>query len=365
MKITKLDLLNFRNYDSLSVDFNNCLNVICGLNGSGKTNLVEAIYMLALSKSFRVSNDKYLIKKNTDITKVKGEIERKGTISNYQIELSLDSKRVSVDDNKIDKISDYISRITVVVFFPRDMELINAAPSERRRVLNIEISQLYKEYLLLLNEYNKILKQRNAYLKQLYAYANATKDYLDILTKKLIEYGKQIYDYRKSYIDNINRFVGDIYKQIFASGKLEIKYVSGYSKSEKEILEAYRKNYNKEMALGKTLIGIHHDDMEFKLDGNRLKEWGSQGQVKNAILAFKLAEINLIYDVKNEFPILILDDLFSELDKEKVENIIKMLNKDVQTFITTTHLDYINDDMKKWSKMFVIKDGIVEEVYDE
>lgn len=362
MKIESLNITNFRNYDKLNIKFANNLNILYGLNGSGKTNLVEAIYLLALTKSFRISNDKILIQKGMEKTIVEGEIEKRNDTSKYKVILSKDGKKVEINNNKVDKLSDYVLKINIILFNPSDTNLVIASPSERRKMLNIEISQLYKEYLVILSDYNRILKQRNFYLRQLYINGNASKEYLDILTKKLIEYGLMINKYRSEFCENMNKYIGEIYKNIFGSGELKIKYVSNFNnKDEKELATIYNKYYKKELSVGKTILGVHHDDLIFTLDGNNLKEWGSEGQRKNSIISFKLAELNVVYEAKKHYPILILDDLFSELDREKINNIFKMLNNEVQTFITTTEIDNVNKEILKNSKIFNVKNGIIEE----
>ncbi len=361
MKISKLKLTNFRNYENLDLDLGKQLNIIYGENGSGKSNLVEAIYLLALTKSFRLTSDKHLIQKGKELAIVEGKIWKNEDSSLYKVNISNDGKKVEIDNNKINKISEFVTKIQIILFYPRDTELINSSPNERRRLLNIEISQIFKEYMILLSNYNKILKQRNAYLKQLYLYGNASRDYLDILTKKLLEYGKKIYKYRWEFISYLNEYITDVYEKIFGSGKLKIVYHSSFNKTEKELLDTYRKIYSKEMANGKTLLGVHHDDFEFLLDGNKLKEWGSQGQLKNAILSFKIAEINMIKEILKDYPILILDDLFSELDVKKITNILNLLNKDVQTFITTTELSKIPDEIKNKSRIYEVINGKIRE----
>ncbi len=362
MKIESIKLVNFRNYENLDVEFDNFLNILYGQNGSGKTNLIEAIYLLSLTKSFRINNDKSLIRKGSLKTKVRGEIRKNDDLSGYSVVISDDGKSVQVDDNKVEKISDYVSRVNVILFNPVDTRLIDDAPAARRKLINIEISQLYKEYLVVLANYNRILKQRNFYLRSMYVNGNNDTSYLDIITKKLIEYGLLIAKYRKEFIEHINKFIMDIYKGIFNSGELKIKYVSSYkNKTASELLKSYQKNYSKEMEIGKTLLGVHHDDIEFVLDNHNLKEWGSEGQRKNAIISFKLAQLNVIYEIKKYYPILILDDLFSELDKEKITNILKMLNNNVQTFITTTEISKVAKKYYKNAKVFKVEDGSIKE----
>lgn len=362
MKIDNICLVNFRNYEKLDISFGNGLNIFYGTNGSGKTNLIEAIYILALTKSFRISNDKLLIKKGSIKSKVRGEIIKNNDSTKYAVIISNEGKIVEINDTKVDKISDYVSKINIILFNPVDTRLIDEAPNERRKMLNIEISQLNKEYLIILANYNKILKQRNFYLRSLYVNGNNDTNYLNILTNKLIEYGFLINKYRKEFIEHINKHITEIYKNIFKSGDLKIKYVSSYNnKSENKLLKSYQQNYKKEMEIGKTLIGIHHDDILFYLDNNNLKEWGSEGQRKNAIISFKLAEIKVINDIKKYNPILILDDLFSELDKEKISNILKLLDENVQTFITTTEINKVDKKILKKAKIFEVDNGTIKE----
>lgn len=361
MKIDSLSLMNFRNYETLNISFGN-LNIIYGLNGSGKTNIVEAIYMLALTKSFRINNDKIMIKKGKIKAKIKGNVLKKNDENEFGVEISNDGKIVAINGEKQDKVSDYVSKINVILFNPSDTRLIDDAPSERRKMLNIEISQIYKEYLVVLTNYQRILKQRNFYIRGMYINGSYTSEYLDILTKKLVEYGKVICKYRQDFIDNINKYIKSNYEKIFGSGTLKIRYVSTFkNKSEDDLIKRFKNNYQKELSVGKTLEGIHHDDIMFILDNNNLKEWGSEGQRKNAIISFKLAEINVINEIKGYYPILILDDLFSELDKEKITNLLGMLDRNVQTFITTTDLKNISKKVIKDAKKIKVCDGAIEE----
>lgn len=358
MKITNLKLVNYRNYDQININFSNNINIIYGNNGTGKSNLIEAIYLLSLTKSFRTLDDKNLIKNNTNTALVKGIIDNKV----YFIELSNSLKKVFIDNKKINRISDYISKVNIILFNPLDTKVLTDSPNARRKMLNIEISQINKEYVNLLSTYNRILKHRNAYLKQLYLNGNASIDYLNILTTKLIDLGINIYNIRKDYIEQINNNLTNIYKEIFDYGELKIKYISTFNKDKEELLQIFQKNYKKEITYGKTIFGIHHDDIHFILDGNNIKEYGSIGQQKNSIISFKLAELPLIKEKNGTYPILILDDLFSELDNKKINNIIKMLNKEVQTFITSTDIDRVNKDLLNDSYIFYINNGKIERI---
>ena len=359
MKISNLRLVNFRNYEQLNVDFSDNLNIIYGNNGTGKSNLIEAIYLLSLTKSFRTLDDKNLIKKDASVALIKGFIDE----NVYFMELSKDGKKIFVDNKKITKISDYISKINIILFNPLDTKIITDSPNSRRKMLNIEISQINSEYVNLISTYNKVLKHRNAYLKELMINGNASKEYLNILTNKLIDIGLQIHKIRQNYIDLINENLTKIYKNIFDYGSLLIKYDSVFNgKSREDIEEMYQKYYRKEINYGKTFFGIHHDDIEFLLDNYNIREYGSIGQQKNAMISFKLAELIIIKKINGTYPILILDDLFSELDNSKINNIINMLNREVQTFITTTNIENVDKMLLKGSNIYFANNGSIERI---
>ena len=362
MRIEFLKLYNFRNYEKMQISFHPHLNLIYGKNGSGKTNLVEAIYVLALTRSFRLVNDKTLIMDGALACKIEGKIVNKYT-NTYQIVLNKAGKKVAIDNDKKGKLSDYIAKITIILFHPDDLRFIKDTPSTRRKNLNISISMLDLVYLRYLSNYNKILKQRNAYLKQLMVNSTLSNDYLDILTEKLVYHGLEIHQKRKKFIGEINEFLGDFYEKITGYKNLQVMYLSSYNElSKEEILNAYQSMFTKDVTLGKTNFGIHTDDLKFTLNGKDLKEYGSEGQQKNAIIAYKFSELEVFKKYKNFYPIFILDDLFSELDKEKVKNIMNLLKDDIQTFITTTELDklpFLNDFSYK---QFYINEGkVVEE----
>ena len=362
MKINTLKLHNFRNYENLNLEFSDNLNIIYGENGVGKTNLVEAIYVLSLTKSFRTNDDHNLIKTGNVSTKVEGSVTL-NTTNDYEVIISKEGKKVKIDNNLVSRLSDYISKINIVLLQPEEQIIFNEAPSSRRKLLNIEISQLKPDYIIYLNNYNKILKQRNFYLREAYINGNRSQEYLDILTNKLIQYGLKIYEYRLDFIKKINDLITDKYQEIFEYGELTIKYNSDYkNKSSEEIFKNYQKMYYREVVMGKTLSGVHHDDIIFILDGKEIGKWGSNGQQKNAIFAFKLAELEVIKEEKGNYPILILDDLFSALDNKKIKNIVKLLNNDIQTFITTTELNRINRKLLVNAKKFNVKNDAIREV---
>ena len=361
MEISSLKLLNFRNYETLELKFSPKMNLIYGKNGMGKTNIIEAIYMLGITKTFRSNNDNIVIKKGKNIAKIEGIIKDK-IFNNYKIIISNAGKRIKIDNNKIVKISDYITKVNIILFNPDDLKMIKDTPSTRRKMLNIEISSINSEYLLLLTNYNKILKQRNAYLKALSKKSSYDTSFLNILTNQLVTLGIKIMLIRDEFINNINSYISDIYYEITHKGSLKLIYKSEFkSKTKEMLLKMFEKNISREIFLGKTLFGIQHDDFEFKVDNEIVKEFSSVGEQKNSIISFKLAEIKNIEQKLHKKPILILDDLFSELDEEKINNILALIDEKMQTFITTTKINFVDKKLIANSKIFHVSEGIVEE----
>lgn len=366
MQILTLKLLNFRNYEKLDLSFNPSKNIIIGKNGMGKTNIVEAIYTLALTKSFRGSKDNVLIKKNSDLARIEGTVVDNYK-NDYKIIIKENDKTVKIDNKEVNRISDYLSKINIVLFTSEDLKLIKDTPNTRRKLINIELSQYSNDYLKILTYYNKVLKQRNSYLKNLYINGNASKDYLFILTDQLIELGLKIYDYRVKFINLIENYIEKNYEKITGNSGLKLVYKSDYmNKTKEELQKIYKNELNRDIILGKTNTGIQRDDFEFYLDNNNLKDYGSSGEDKNAIISLKLAEIDIFKCEKSITPILILDDLFSELDEIKINNILEFIPDDIQTFITTTELSKVSDKIRNNSKIFEVNEGIVEEIaYEE
>lgn len=362
MKFDSLKVTNFRNYEKVSLKFSPYLNIIYGKNGSGKTNIVESLYVLALTKSFRTKDDISLIKQGNVSTKIEGKVKNPKS-NNYQVIINSEGKKVKINNIQEYKMSNYISNINIILFQPDDQMLLKLAPSVRRKMLNIEISQLNKDYVNYLNDYNKLLKQRNFYLREMMINNNASIDYLNILTDKLIRIGMIIFEERKKFLQMINENISIIYKEIFQKGNLEVKYQSDYeNKTYDELIKMYNSKLKYDINVGKTNVGIQHDDFDLILDGNSIKEWGSVGEQKNAIFSFKLSEIPIFEKIKGTKPILILDDIFSELDKTKVKNIVKILDNNMQTFITTTEIERISKNLVMNAKIFKVLNGEVREV---
>ena len=367
MKINNLNLCNFRNYINLKIEFNDNLNIIIGNNAQGKTNILEAIYFLSITKSFLSVHEKTLIYKNAEFARVSGDI----IVNNYKKNLSVlvnnSGKKIEVNKKLIKKNIDYLGNLRVIIFSPDDIRLLKDSPANRRRFLNIELSQLYSKYVKLLSEFNIILKQRNEYLKVI-RNGSFNQEYFNILNQKYTDLAISIYLYRNNFIKNLNRYINDKYYSISGVSGLNIEYICDISienviSMKQNFLNKLNECKNKDISYGNTSIGPHKDNFIFNLNDNNLSLYGSQGQLKMAILALKLAEIDVFKEVTDDCPVLLLDDIFSELDIEKRNKLISYLNDDVQTIITTTDLSEINDDLVRVANIYKIQSGkIVEKI---
>ncbi len=350
MKLTRLNLTNFRNYSSASILLNDRMNIFLGDNAQGKTNLLESIIILSLTKSHRVLNSPNIIMFNKNKCKIQGVVKKNKVVSKLEVHLSNLEKKLFVNSNNVNKVADYISNLNVIVFTPDDLEIVKGSPNIRRNLLNMQLSQISKSYLNTYNEYNKILKTRNEYLKVLFNNSIADKNYLDILTDKLIEKAIIIYKKRKEYVDKINNSIDKNFQYIFNDSGLNVKYlnnidIESYEEEEirKKLREKLNKNYSRELQYGMTMYGPHRDDLLFHYKGSDLKIYGSQGQQKIAILCFKLSEIPIFKEYSGFYPVLLLDDIFSELDIKKRNKILKLVNEfSIQSIITTTDLKNIS-----------------------
>ena len=344
------------------------MNIFVGDNAQGKTNILESIVILALTKSHRLGVNPNIVMFNKKRTKIKGTIKKDKIINKLEVQISDDDKKLLINNNKIKKIVDYISNLNVIVFSPDDLDIIKGSPNIRRNLLNIQLSQISKVYLNTYNEYNKILKTRNEYLKILYNNSIADKNYLDIITDKLIEKAVIIYQKRYEYINFINENINEFYSNIAGSGNLKIVYIPNISIDDYSndyitdyLKKVYKKNYIKELNYGMTLFGPHRDDFNFLLNDNNLKFYGSQGQQKLAVISYKLAEISIFKSMSATSPILLLDDIFSELDIKKRNKLLKIINKDdLQSIITTTDLKNINKRYLNDACIFEVINGQIE-----
>ncbi|MFA5407631.1 MAG: DNA replication/repair protein RecF [Bacilli bacterium] len=369
MIIKQLQLKHFRNYEEMTVNFNNKINIFIGKNAQGKTNILESIYTLAITKSHRTHFDTNLIKKDCKCAKIRGTISKKNQKDDSELEVLINNKgkKASINHNPTRKISDYISYFNVIIFHPDDLDIIKGSPVERRKFLNIEIGQLDNRYFLILNNYNTILKNRNEYLKRV-SIGNYDANYLEILTNQLIDNAIKIYAYRHEFVDKINVAIELVNGKIQGLDNLSLKYETSLPLCNNEdmrqkLLAKFHANIQKEIAMSQTMIGPHRDDFLFFTNGRNLKEFGSQGQQRMAVLSLKLAEIELFKEEKGEYPVLLLDDIFSELDSDKRHKIIKYLNKRMQIIITTTDISDIEKSIIARATIFLVdKAQVVEKV---
>ena len=361
MILTNLQLKNFRNYDNLNLTFNKKINIFIGNNAQGKTNILESIYVLSLTKSHRTNKDLYLIKKDTLFTKIIGTINDSDKNTKYEVLINENGKRVSINDKPLKKVSEYLSKINAIMFCPDDLEIIKGSPQERRSFFNISISGFNNDYVRYLNEYNKILRTRNEYLKN---YEIINKEYLDVLTNKLIDLNIYIYNERKKYVETINKYLSNIYKDITGKTNIILKYDSFIEDKDNlrnQLEDKFNMVYNNELFQKVTLLGIHKDDFSIFIDDVKINNYGSQGQHRIAILCLKLSEIKIYEEEYNKKPILLLDDIFSELDTTKKSNIIKFIKDDLQVFITSTDLNNIDKKILKEADVYKIDNGKVVE----
>ena len=368
MILRKIKLVNFRNYKNFNISFQKNINIIIGDNAQGKTNILESIYTLALTKSYRTTNDYNLIRLNQEKFIITGETKDERVFKKLSLELYKGNKIAKINDNTINKISDYIGNLYVILSSPDDLQMIKGSPSERRNFLNIEISQLSSNYIKKYNEFNKILKMRNDYLKLLYTNSLCDYNYLDILTDNLIDREVEIYIERNNFINRINEYITEIYKNIAGIKDLKIIYetnveFNNYDSNEikKVLKEKYKKNQQREISMGMTLYGPHRDDFTFTIDGNDIKIYGSQGQQKLAFIALKFAEIPIFEEKTGTKPIILLDDIFSELDKTKKNKLIQYIDNDYQVIITSNDTKDISKKILKDANIFKIQDGKIIE----
>lgn len=353
MNITKIELMNFRNYTKKTFDNFSNLNIIIGKNGIGKTSIIESIYLGSLAKSFKTNNELSIIKEGKDFFRIKVYYFDYGTKKNLEIFLDKSGKKTKINSQPQRKLSNFISQYRIIMLSPDELKLIKSSPNTRRNYLNIQLSQLHKEYMHYLNNYTNLIKNKNDYLKKMMLNSNLDSRYLDVLDEKIVENGMKIYEYRNNYINLINSSINDIFKNYINKQLIEIKYESDYSVDDKEkLINILRKNRNKEINLGMTNYGIHRDDFTFYQNGNNSKDYSSQGIQKLIVLAMKLAEVKIFIENYNIKPILLLDDLFSELDEKNRNNIFKSLDKSIQIFITTTDLKNINKRIVEKAKIY-------------
>ncbi len=370
MIIDKLKLVNYRNYESLDLKFNSNINIFYGNNAQGKTNILESIYLISTANSHRLSENSQIIKNDCSKSKVTAFIKSSNFKNRFEIILSANEKILKNNGNDIKKISEYLySSIDVIIFTPDDLDLIKGSPSGRRNFINNELCKLSENYTKILNDYNKILKIRNDYLKKLANNINIDESYFNIISNYLVDKGILIYRMRKKFFEKINDNANDIFIKIFGMENFKVKYICNFFDNEDEMKRCFQEklevNKKKEIQNGMTLFGPHRDDLEFYLNDKNLKDYGSQGQQRASVLCLKLSEIDIYKNTKFRNPVVLLDDIFSELDDIKKNNILKLLSDDIQVFITTTDLKNVNKRKLNKANYYKIKDGKIIKIEEE
>ncbi|MCP8617200.1 DNA replication/repair protein RecF [Salirhabdus salicampi] len=368
MNIEQLSLANFRNYDQLDLQFDHKVNVIIGENAQGKTNLMESIYVLAFSRSHRTPRDKELIKWDEDYAKIKGKVFKRNRHFPMEITLSQKGKKAKYNHIEQKKLSDYIGFLNVVMFAPEDLNLVKGSPQQRRRFIDMEIGQIQPTYVYHLGQFQKILKQRNALLKDYQRKQTKDRTMLRILTEQLIEHAAIIVKRRFQFLQLLRNWAEPIHSGISRQlEQLDIRYDATSDVSEQmelsKIVKVYQDHFSdietREVERGTSLIGPHRDDLLFYVNGQNVQTFGSQGQQRTTALSLKLAEIELIYNEVGEYPILLLDDVLSELDDHRQSHLLDTIQGKVQTFVSTTSVDGIRHDTLSKSEIFHVQKGTV------
>lgn len=371
MIIKSLQLTDYRNYESLQLNFSPKINVFIGENAQGKTNVMESIFVLALAKSHRTNNDKELIRWGKDYGKIEGVIENRYGDFPIELKITHKGKKGKVNHLEQSKLSNYIGQVNVIMFAPEDLNVVKGSPNIRRRFIDMEIGQISSVYLHDLLVFQKVLKQRNQFLKNNQGKQNIDFVLLDIYTEQYIHAAIQIIRKRHEFINLLQEWAKPIHLKISRGlENLKIKYntVKGldlnWSINE---MKAFLKNKldestTREIERGMTLIGPHRDDLQFFVNDYDVQIFGSQGQQRTTALSLKLAEIELIKKETNESPILLLDDVLSELDDYRQSHLLNAIQNDVQTFVTTTSIEGIHHETIQHAKLFHVKQGAVEEM---
>ena len=355
MIIRSLEIADYRNYDSLHIDFDSGTNILYGDNAQGKTNILEAIYMSATTKSHKGSKDKDVVNFNKEEAHIRTYLEKEGIETRVDMHLRKNkSKGIAIDGQKIKKAAQLLGLLNVVFFSPEDLSIIKNGPAERRRFVDMELCQLDQFYLYNLNNYNKIVNQRNKLLKDMY-FNPSLRDTLNIWDSQLISFGSKIIERRKLFVEQLNEIILEIHRKLSGGREnLMIQYEPDV------IIEEYDKklavNQERDIKLKQTTTGPHRDDFSFLVGDIDIRKFGSQGQQRTAALSLKLSEIELVKKMTKDNPVLLLDDVLSELDSNRQNYLLGTIGN-IQTIITCTGLDEFVNNRFEIDKVFHIESG--------
>lgn len=363
MIIKSLELADFRNYENIKINFSKGTNILYGDNAQGKTNILEAIFLSATTKSHKGSKDKEIIRFGKDEAHIRTILEKDN--AEYRVDMHLrksKSKGIAIDGQKIKRASDLIGRLNVVFFSPEDLSIIKNGPSERRRFMDMELCQLDQIYLNNLSKYNKLVVERNKILKDLFEHPENSV-LLDVQDKQLFEYGSVIIKTREKFIKDLNEIIRPIHEKL--TGEKETLSVFYEPNVKLEEFESRLKQARKKDTYTKqTTVGPHKDDFSFMIkkmnaeDAIDIRKFGSQGQQRTASLSLKLSEIEIVKRAKKENPVLLLDDVLSELDSNRQNYLLNTIG-DIQTIITCTGLDEFVNNRFEIDKLFKVTEGTV------
>lgn len=357
MIIKSLELKNFRNYENLQLDFDSGTNIFYGDNAQGKTNILEAIYLIATTKSHKGSKDSDIIQFHHDEAHIRSYLYKEEVTRQVDMHLRKSkTKGIAIDSQRIKKAAELLGLLNVVFFSPEDLSIIKNGPAERRRFIDMELCQLDSFYLYNLNHYNKIVNNRNKLLKDLYMNPGL-KETLSIWDSQLLSYGSKIIERRSLFIEQLNHIMLDIHSKL-SGGKEKIEIVYEKNVEIDDLEEKLRLNQNRDIILKQTTVGPHRDDISFIVNGIDIRKFGSQGQQRTAALSLKLSEIELVKKSIKDTPVLLLDDVLSELDSNRQNYLLNSIGN-IQTIITCTGLDEFVNNRFEINKVFKVKEGTV------
>ncbi|MEM1455933.1 DNA replication/repair protein RecF [Pediococcus pentosaceus] len=374
MYLKTLELHNFRNYADLVVEFGSGINVLLGENAQGKTNLLESIYFLALTRSHRTNSDRDLISWKTKAARVSGSVQKEHTVTPLEINLSSKGKNAKVNHLEQSRLSQYVGQLNVILFAPEDLSIVKGSPAVRRKFIDMEFGQMSSKYLYNSAQYRSVLKQRNQYIKQLQFNPKGDQVYLDVLSDQLAAHGAEIIFQRIQFLKKLEKWSQEVHKEISqGKEKLSFQYVSPISSDQADTTEKiyaalqalFQKQREKELQQGKTLVGPHLDDVRFMVNDKNVATFGSQGQQRTTALSVKLAEIDLMKEETGEYPVLLLDDVLSELDDSRQTHLLTAIQNKVQTFITTTSLSGVAQQLINEPHVFNIDHGVLMQSKEE
>lgn len=360
MYINRLQIMNYRNYEVLDIELCSSVNVFMGNNAQGKTNILEAIYYCAFAKSHRTSKDKELIKWDKDIAYVSVSVNKKRLDKKIEINILKDGKKaIKINKIKISKIGELFGVFNVVMFSPEDLKIIKDSPGIRRRFIDMELCQLNSNYYHNLIKYNKVLNERNVVLKN----KSLSDEILDIYDMQLAEFGNNIIKLRLDYINQLNKYGDEIHRDITSKKEVILFKYDSTVKNLEDIKESLYsqlvKNRQRDKERGLTSVGPHRDDFTVLINNIDVKSFGSQGQQRTAILTIKFASLKIIKEITGEYPVLLLDDVLSELDFSRKRYILSTIGE-IQTIITCTGIEDLSSYLDDKSKVFKVKDGDIK-----